>query len=104
MDPSLRWGDVSRSVGARARIQEREHAPMSGGFSFGNILLLLGLLCGVYGVVQLLILLRYRGPAHGRGTPGYARARDARRFAAWSIAAALLLLTIGAFAALKGGA
>jgi hypothetical protein len=74
------------------------------GFSLGHILLLLGLLCGLWSLVQLVVLARYRGPAHGRGTPGYARARDARRFASWGLAGALLLLTIGAFAALRGGA
>jgi hypothetical protein len=61
----------------------------------GHVLMLLGLVAALYGLVQLAGWLKYRGPQHGLGTPGYARARDGRRYGIWSLAAALLLFAIG---------
>ena len=65
-------------------------------FTLGQLLLLVGALLALYGAWQLATLARNTG--HGRGTPQYAAARDARRFAVWSFAAAILLLLAGAFA------
>jgi hypothetical protein len=62
--------------------------------TWGHVLILLAALIGLYGLAQLVIWLRHRGPQHGRGTPGYARARDGRRYATWSILAALILVAI----------
>jgi hypothetical protein len=61
--------------------------------TWGHLLVLLAALIGLYGLVQLVTWARHRG--HGRGTPGYARARDGRRYATWSILTALILLAIG---------
>ena len=61
----------------------------------GHALMLAGVLAALYGAWQIAVFLRHRG--HGRGTPGYARGRDARRFAAWSIAAGALLYVAGCF-------
>jgi hypothetical protein len=63
--------------------------------TWGHVLVGLALLAGLYAVVQLVTWARYRGPEHGRGTPGYARARDARRYAIWAIAAAAVLAALG---------
>ena len=63
--------------------------------TLGHALMLAGVLAALYGAWQLLVFLRHRG--HGRGTPGYARARDARRFALWSLAAGALLYLVGCF-------
>ena len=60
--------------------------------TWGHVLMLVAALAALYGLVQLVTWLRYRGPGHGRGTPGYARARDGRRYAVWSFALAALLL------------
>jgi hypothetical protein len=65
--------------------------------TWGHVLMAAAALAALYGVVQLAIYLRYRGPSHGRGTPGYARARDGRRFAIWSFAAGALIFAIGCF-------
>ena len=61
--------------------------------TLGHLVMLLGLLVGLYGVAQLLTWTRHRGYIYG--TPQYARARDGRRFAIWSFVAAALLLAIG---------
>ncbi|MBV8687546.1 MAG: hypothetical protein JOZ90_16140 [Alphaproteobacteria bacterium] len=63
--------------------------------TWGHLLVGLALLAGLYAAWQLVTLARYRGAGHGRGTPGYARARDARRYGLWSIAAAALLAALG---------
>lgn len=77
--------------------------------TWGHLLVGLALLCLAYAAWQLVTFLRYRGPAHGLGTPGYARARDARRYGAWAILLALLVAAIGCLtplctAAIAGGA
>ena len=63
--------------------------------TIGHVLMLAGVLAGLYGLWQLLVFLRHRG--HGRGTPQYARARDGRRYAVWGIAGGALLYLIGCF-------
>jgi hypothetical protein len=47
--------------------------------TWGHLLMALGVAALLYALVQLVTYLRHR--AHGRGTPGYARARDGRRLA-----------------------
>jgi hypothetical protein len=63
--------------------------------TLGHVLMLLGLLAGLYAVWQASIWLRHRG--FGYGTPQYARARDGRRYAVWGLAAALILYALGCF-------
>jgi hypothetical protein len=62
--------------------------------TLGHVLYLLTALCALYGLTQFALSMRYAGPQHGRGTPGYARARDARRYTIWGGAAALLFLLL----------
>lgn len=59
----------------------------------GHVLMLAGLLAALWGAWQLLVYLRHRG--HGRGTPQYARMRDARRFALVGLAAGAALYAAG---------
>ena len=61
--------------------------------TLGHVLMLLGLLIALYALWQASIWLKHRG--HIYGTPQYARARDGKRYAIWSLAAALLLFAIG---------
>ena len=63
--------------------------------TFGHLLMLAGLLLGLYGLWQVLTWARHRGS--GRGTPQYARARDGRRYAIWSLALAAFLFAAGCF-------
>ena len=63
--------------------------------TWGHALVALAALAALYGLLQLAAWARHRGPQHGRGTPGYARARDGRRFAIVSFALAALLLALG---------
>ena len=63
--------------------------------TLGHVLMLLGLLAGLYALWQASIWLKHRGYIYG--TPQYARARDGKRYAVWSLAAALLLFAIGCF-------
>ena len=67
--------------------------------SVGHLLVALGAAAGLHALYQASIWRRHAG--HGRGTPGYARARDGRRFAAWSVAIAFLLLAAGALTPLR---
>jgi hypothetical protein len=62
--------------------------------TLGHVLTALGALAALYGLVQFAVSMRYTGPGHGRGTPGYARARDARRYTIWAVAAVLLLFAL----------
>lgn len=66
---------------------------MPASITVGHLLMLAGLLAGLYALYQASIALRHR--SHGRGTPGYARARDGRRYAIWGLALALLLFALG---------
>jgi hypothetical protein len=63
--------------------------------TLGHVLMLLGLLVALYALWQASIWLRHR--SHGYGTPQYARARDGKRYAIWSLAAALLILAVACF-------
>ena len=67
--------------------------------TLGHVLMLLGLLVGLYALWQASIWLRHRGYIYG--TPQYARARDGKRFAIWSLAAGLLLFALGCFTPLS---
>ncbi len=63
--------------------------------TWGHVPMLAGLLVGLYGLVQLAAFLRHRGTL--RATPQYARPRDGRRYALWSLAAAIILFAAGCF-------
>ena len=63
--------------------------------TIGHVLMLLGLLVALYALWQASIWLRHRGFIYG--TPQYARARDGRRFAIWSLAGAILLYLVGCY-------
>ena len=63
--------------------------------ALGHLLMLAGLLVGLYGLVHAASWARHRG--HGYGTPLYARARDGRRYALWSFAAGAVLFVAGCF-------
>ena len=58
-----------------------------------HLLVAAAILALLWAAWQASIWLRNSGSV--RGTPQYARARDGRRFAVWSLALALLLLAIG---------
>jgi hypothetical protein len=62
--------------------------------TLGHVLLVLTALAALYGLTQFALSMRYAGPEHGRGTPGYARARDARRYTIWGGALALAFLLL----------
>jgi hypothetical protein len=62
--------------------------------TLGHVLFLLAALAALYGLVQFAVSMRYTGPGHRHGTPGYARARDAKRYTIWSGAAALVFLLL----------
>ena len=68
---------------------------MPDSITLGHVLMLAGLLVGLHGLVQALVWARHRG--HGYGTPHYARARDGRRYALWSLALGALLFAAGCF-------
>ena len=61
--------------------------------TWGHVLLALGAVAGLVALGQAVTWRRYAG--HGRGTPGYARARDGRRYAAWALIAGLILAAVG---------
>ncbi|HEX8064534.1 MAG TPA: hypothetical protein VF535_15135 [Allosphingosinicella sp.] len=61
--------------------------------TLGHVLMLLGLLVALYALYQASIWLKQRG--HIYGTPQYARARDGKRYAVWSLIAAILLVALG---------
>ncbi|HEX9947914.1 MAG TPA: hypothetical protein VGA98_10275 [Allosphingosinicella sp.] len=62
--------------------------------TLGHVLTALAALAALYGLVQFAVSMRYTGPGHGRGTPGYARARDAKRYTIWGAAAVLLFFAL----------
>ena len=61
--------------------------------TLGHRLALLAALAGLYTLVQTSVFLRHQGA--GPGTPQYARRRDGKRYAAWALLVALLLLALG---------
>jgi hypothetical protein len=61
--------------------------------TLGHLLMLLGLLVGLYALWQASIWLKHRGYIYG--TPQYARARDGKRYAVWSLVVAAIFLAIG---------
>jgi hypothetical protein len=63
--------------------------------TWGHLLMLAGLLAALYGLWQLVVWARHGG--RERGTPEYARSRDARRFAIAGLAAGALLFAAGCF-------
>ena len=75
---------------------------LSGPFTWGHVLMVLGVLALVIGVAQAAAWLRYR--SFGAGTPQYARARDGRRFAAWALVVALLFFAAGCLTPLRDAA
>ena len=66
--------------------------------SLGPVLALLAALAALNASYQAAIWRRHAG--HGRGTPAYARARDGRRYALWSLILAALLFVGAALIAL----
>ena len=66
---------------------------LSGPLTWGHVLSAFALLALVLGLFHAFAWLRHR--SYGAGTPQYARARDGRRFAAWSLLAALILFAAG---------
>ncbi|HEX8622008.1 MAG TPA: hypothetical protein VF718_08550 [Allosphingosinicella sp.] len=63
--------------------------------TLGHLLMLLAALVALYALWQAAIWLKHRGYKYG--TPQYARARDGRRYAVWSLLVALILFAIGCF-------
>jgi di/tricarboxylate transporter len=61
--------------------------------TLGHVLMLLGILAGLYALWQFTIFLKHRDA--GRGTPQYARRRDGRRYAVWSLIVAAALFALG---------
>jgi len=68
--------------------------------TYGHIFLAAAALALLAACFYAAAWLRHRG--FGRGTPQYAHGRDGRRFAIWSLAAALLLAAIGCLTPLYG--
>jgi hypothetical protein len=66
---------------------------MPGTITLGHVLMLLGALVALYALWQASIWLKHRGFVYG--TPQYARARDGKRYAVWSLLAAALLVALG---------
>ncbi|TFI57970.1 hypothetical protein E2493_12300 [Sphingomonas parva] len=71
-------------------------------FTWGHLLTIVAAFVLLYAFGQAITWRRHAG--HGRGTPGYARARDGRRYAAWSLLVALLLFALGWLTPLAGTA
>ncbi len=63
--------------------------------TLGHILGLATAICLLVAVLEAVRWARYRD--HGRGTPGYARARTARRAFLYALAIALALAAIACF-------
>jgi hypothetical protein len=61
--------------------------------TLGHVLMLLGLVAGLYALWQASIFLKHRSAE--RGTPQYARRRDGRRYAIWGLIAAIILFALG---------
>jgi len=69
--------------------------------TIGHLLMALGLLAGLAALALAFTAWRYRGEGHGRGTPGYARARSDRRKAFYALALGLVLFAAGCFTPLS---
>jgi hypothetical protein len=65
--------------------------------TIGHLLMALGLLALLGAAGFLLTASRWRGPGHGRGTPGYARARLDRRKALYAAVLGAILFVAGCF-------
>ena len=61
--------------------------------TLSHVLLLLAAIAMVFALAQTSVFMKHSGA--GPGTPQYARRRDGKRYAAWALVAALLLLAIG---------
>ena len=61
--------------------------------TLGHLLMLAGLVAGLYALWQAWTWFRHRGFL--RGTPQYARGRDGRRYAIWGLIAAIVLFALG---------
>jgi hypothetical protein len=72
---------------------------MTFALTWGHIFIALAALVGLNALYQASIWRRHAG--HGRGTPGYARARDGRRYAVWSLVLALILVAAGGLTGLR---
>ena len=66
--------------------------------TWGHVLMLAGILVGLYGLWQAVIWAQHR--PFVRGTPQYARGRDGRRFAIRAFIVAIILFAIGCFSPL----
>ncbi|HEX8624747.1 MAG TPA: hypothetical protein VF782_06675 [Allosphingosinicella sp.] len=67
--------------------------------TLGHILMLLAALAALYALWQASIWLKHRG--HIYGTPQYARARDGKRYAVWSLLVAAALVALGCLTPLR---
>ena len=65
--------------------------------SIGHVLMALGLIAAIAAAWFMITASRYRGPDHGRGTPGYARARLDRRKALYALTLGIILFVVGCF-------
>jgi len=65
--------------------------------TIGHMLMALGLAAALAALGLLFAASRWRGAEHGRGTPGYARARLDRRKALYALALAIVLFAVGCF-------
>jgi len=61
--------------------------------TLGHLLMLVGVLAGLYALWQASIFLKHSSA--GRGTPQYARRRDGRRYAIWGLLVAAILFALG---------
>ena len=69
--------------------------------TLGHLMMALALLSALAALAFVAAAGRYRGEGHGRGTPGYARARLARRKALYAAALAVILFVAGGFTPLS---
>ena len=61
----------------------------------GHLMMLAAIFAWLYGLWQVVVWARHRDS--GPGTPGYARGRDGRRYAIWSLGGGFLLFLAGCF-------
>ena len=69
--------------------------------TIGHAMIALALVSALAAIAFVAAAARYRGEGHGRGTPGYARARLARRKALYAAAFAVILFVAGALTPLS---